>query len=171
MKRYKWGWQCRRHCADRHLYLTKNVGFPLNWGQLRTYDYRNFTLPTPSGQKFLMKILIFSTLRNLFCSGIESNGRKLLKMIKNDPIKTNLRFWGSFVTILKNFWKFFRFWGGVGIFKGLKSHDAGFCWIKARYQNVREESNFKMSNIKLLEGDGPEFYGYFCQKNIEISAT
>ena len=39
--------------------LGKNVGFPLNLGQLRTYDYWNFTLPTPSGQKFLMKIFIF----------------------------------------------------------------------------------------------------------------
>ena len=30
-------------------YWIKNVGLPLNLGQLRTYDYRNFTLPTPSG--------------------------------------------------------------------------------------------------------------------------
>ena len=59
----------------------------VNWGQLRTYDYRKFTLSTPSGQKFLMKILIFSTLRNLFCSRMGSNDRKLLKVIKNDPSK------------------------------------------------------------------------------------
>ena len=161
----------RRHCTDRHIYWIKNDGFPLNLGQLRTSDYRNLTLPTPSGQKFLMKILIFSALRNLFCSKMGSNGRKWLKMIKNDPNKPKLLFWESFVTFLKNFWKFFRFWGGVGIFKGLKSHDAGSSGMKTWYQNVRKEANFKMSNIKLLGEVRPELYGYFSQKNVEINAT
>ena len=43
--------------------------------------------------------------------------------------------------------------------------------MKTWYENVRKEANYKMSNIKLLGDDGPELYGRFSQKNIEINAT
>ena len=104
---YMWGWQCRRHCTERHPYWIKNIGFPLNFSQLRTYDYLNFTLSTPSGQKFLMKILVFSALRSLFCSRIGSNCRKLLKMIKIDPSKPKLMTLRKFCTFSENFLKNF----------------------------------------------------------------
>ena len=104
---YSQGGQCRRHCTDRRPYWIKNVGFPLNLGQLRTYDYRNFTLLTPSGQKFLIKIQIFSVLRNLFGSRMGSKDRTLLKMIKNDPSKPKLMILRKFCFFSENFLKFF----------------------------------------------------------------
>ena len=91
-------------------------------------------------------------------------------MIKNDPNKPNLLFWESFVTFLKNFWKFSRFLRGVDIFKRLKSYVPRFPQTKTWYQNVHKEANFKMSNIKLLGDDRPELYGDFSQKNVEINA-
>ena len=39
--------------------------------------------------------------------------------------------------------------------------------MEARNQNVNLESNFKISNIKLLRDDELELYGYFLRKSPE----
>ena len=135
--KYWWGWQCRRHCTDRRLYWIKNVGFPLNLGQLRTYDYRNFTLPTPSGQKFLIKILIFSALRNLFCSRMGSNGRKLIKMIRNDPSKPKLMILRKFCFFSENFLKNFPILRWIRHFQRDETRDAEESGGGEWYQIVR----------------------------------
>ena len=62
-------------CIDEPPFWIKNVGFPLNLGQRRTYDYRKFTSPTPSGQKFLMEIMIFRLCEIYFALEWDKNDR------------------------------------------------------------------------------------------------
>ena len=115
--------------------MIKNVGFPLNLGQLRTSDYQNFTIPTPSGQKFVMKILIFSALQNLFCSRMGSIGRKLLRIIKNDPSKPKLMILRKFCFFSENFLKNFP------ILRCIRQNLVSKCSQRSHLYNEPKSSN------------------------------
>ena len=71
----------------------------------------------------------------------------------------------NFFSILKFiFRKFFRFFDGVAIFKGLKSHDAGAGGTKVWYQNVRKDVGYNSMSKDRLEGFGAKPSGQFCKK-------
>ena len=71
----------------------------------------------------------------------------------------------NFFSILKFiFRKFFRFFDGVAIFKGLKSHDAGAGGTKVWYQNVRKDVGYNSMSKDRLEGFGAKPSGQFYKK-------
>ena len=71
----------------------------------------------------------------------------------------------------KNFRKIFRIFDRVGIFKGLKWHDAGSSGMKSWCQNVRNDLSYEMKLKVAIEGDRAKFDSCFSEKNVEMSAT
>ena len=79
-------------------------------------------------------------------------------------------FWESLVSFPEIFPRIFQFFDGVGIFKGLKSHDSRSNQMKTWIQNVRKDVNFKTGQTKVLGAERVKFDNYFIEKNGEISA-
>ena len=61
----------------------------------------------------------------------------------------------------KNFRKIFRIFDRVGIFKGLKWHDAGSTGMKSWCQNVRNDLSYEMKLKVAIEGDRAKFDSCF----------
>ena len=75
------------------------------------------------------------------------------------------------MTVFRKFFKKLRIFDGVGIFKGLKSHDAGSGGTNFWYQNVGKLLNYKLTIVRVLRSIELDFDSHFSQKNMEISAT
>ena len=84
-----------------------------------------------------MKILIFSALRNLFCSRMGSNGRKLLKMVKNDSSKPKLMILRKFCFFSEIFLKIFPILRWIRHFQRDETRDAEESGGGEWYQIVR----------------------------------